>query len=60
MASIDDLRLVVDTVTIDDSFTFIIKLSILKEFDAELPLLSSTISLKIGSRQKDVKYILIT
>ena len=57
--SIDDLRLLVDTVTIDNSFTFIINLSILKGFKAELSLLSSTISLKIGSRQKDVKYILM-
>jgi len=59
LSSIEDFKLMIDKVTIDDSYTCIIKLNILKDLNAELPLLSSIINLKVGSKQKDIKYILM-
>lgn len=55
---ISKIRQVVDCVNIDGNYHFHIKLSIIKNGQLNVPLLDSSINLKMGNIYKDVSYTL--
>lgn len=57
LSSVEDFRIIIQKVIIDENYRFSIKLNLIGNHDTNIEIIRSTINLKIGSANKDVHYI---